>query len=125
MRVRPLSPTGDYTIGQPWLVNSPQAVAQIIYTRLKLWLTEWFLDTTDGTPWLTEVVGERYNKTPDAAIKARILGSPGVSSIVAYSSQFSGSPQRTLTINATVQTIYSVTPISISVPLTNGPGVTT
>jgi hypothetical protein len=121
MRVRPLSPTGDYTIGQPWLVNSPQAVAQVIRSRLKLFREEWFLDITDGTPWFTDVLGERYKTSPDAAIKSRILGTPGVSSIVTYSSVFSGSPLRTLTIKATVQTIYSVTPISISVPLTNGP----
>lgn len=120
MRVRPLSPTGDYTFGQPWLVNSPQAAAQVISTRLKLWLGEWFIDTTDGTPWATQVLGERYNRTPDAAIKRRILGSPGVLSIVSYSSTFSGGARRTLTVQATVQTVFSVTPVTVSVPLTNG-----
>ena len=117
MRTRPLSPLGDFTIGQAWLVNSPQAVEQCIGTRLKLWLSEWFLDTSDGTPWLTEVLGERYGKAPDAAIKRRILGTPGVSQILSYSSQFSGSATRTLTVNVTVQTIYSVTPVSVSIPL--------
>lgn len=120
MRIRPLSPTGDYTIGQPWLIDSPQAVAQVISTRLKLWLGEWFLDTTDGTPWMTQVLGERYNRSPDAAIKRRILGSPGVLSIISYSSSFSGGSQRTLTITVTVQTQYSVTPVTISLPITNG-----
>jgi hypothetical protein len=117
MRTRPLSPLGDYTIGQPWYVNNVQAVEQSIGTRLKLWLSEWFLDTTDGTPYLTEILGERYNKTPDAAIKRRILGTPGVKQILSYSSSFSGSPSRILTVNVTVQTIYSVTPVSVSIPL--------
>lgn len=117
MRVRQLSPLGDYTIGQPFYVNSTQAVEQIIGTRLKLWLSEWFLDTTDGTPWLTEVLGERYNRAPDAAIKRRILGSPGVIQILAYSSQFSGSATRILTVNVTVQTLYSTEPVSVSIPL--------
>ena len=121
MRVRPLSPLGDYTIGQPWYVNSPQAVEQTIGTRLNLWLSEWFLDQSDGTPWLTEVLGERYNKTPDAAIKRRILGTPGVQQILSYTSSFSGSATRILTVNVTVQTIYSTTPISVSIPLGFGP----
>jgi hypothetical protein len=121
MRVRPLSPSGDYTIGSQWLVNSPQAVEQAIQTRLKLWLGEWFLDLSDGTPYFTQVLGERYNKNPDAAIKARILGTPGVSQLISYSSTFNSptdSNRRTLTVNATVQTIYSATPIAVSLPLT-------
>lgn len=117
MRTRPLSPLGDFTIGQPWFVNSPQAVEQTIGTRLKLWLGEWFMDVTDGTPYLTEILGERYNKNPDAAIKRRILGTPGVTQLVSYSSSFSGSATRILTVNATVQTLYSTTPISVSIPL--------
>lgn len=121
MRYRPLSPSGDMTIGQQWLVNSPQCVEQAILTRLKLWLREFFLDITDGTPYPTQVLGERYNKSPDAAIKRRILGTPGVSQLISYSSSFNAptdSQRRTLTVNAQVQTIYSVTPVSVSLPLT-------
>lgn len=120
MRYRPLSPTGDYQIGKPWLINSPQCVAQAILTRLKLWLGEFFLDTTDGTPYLTQVLGERYNKAPDAAIKRRILGTPGVAQLISYSSSFNTSADgvRTLTVNAQVQTIYSTTPVSVTLPLT-------
>lgn len=123
MRVRPLSPLGDMTIGQPWLVNSPECVAQIIGTRLKLWLGEWFLDTSDGTPWLTEILGERYNRNPDAAIKRRILATPGVTSLAAYTSSFDGTT-RTLTINAVVNTQFSGTVtlsnVQISAPSSGG-----
>jgi hypothetical protein len=117
MRYRPLSPTGDFTIGQPFLVNSPQAVGQAVLTRLKLWLGEWFLNTADGTPYYTQVLGERYGKSPDAAIKARILGTPGVTSLVAYSSTFVGGSARMLTVQTVVQTQYSVTPIPINIAL--------
>lgn len=122
MRYRPLSATGDFTIGQRWLINNPQAVAQAILTRLKLWLGEWFIDTTDGTPYFTQVLGERYAKNPDAAIKRRILGTPGVTSIVTYSSSFNGAT-RVFTVNATVQTQFSVTPVPISIPLAAPQGV--
>lgn len=120
MRTRPLSPLGDYTIGVPWYVNIPQAVSQSIGTRLKLWLGEWFLDTTDGTDYLGQVLGERYGKNPDAEIKGRILGTPGVTQILSYSSVFSGSATRILTISVTVQTLYSTTPVSLTFTLTLG-----
>jgi len=116
MRYRPLSPLGDYTLGQPFLTNSPQAVAQAIGTRLRLWLGQFFLDITDGTPWPQQVLGERYNKVPDAAIKARILNTIGVVQLTAYSSQFDGNT-RILTVNATVQTQFSLTPVPVVIPV--------
>ncbi len=74
------------------------------------------MDTTDGTPYLTQILGERYNRNPDAAIKARILGTPGVTQLISYSSKYDGN-SRTLTVNASVQTQFSVTPVSVSIPL--------
>jgi hypothetical protein len=108
MRYRPLSALGDYTIGTPFLVDDAACVGQAILTRLKLWLGEFFLDTTDGTPWYEEILGPRATRIPDTAIKRRILGTPGVSEILTYSSTYDGNA-RTLTVNALVQTIYSTT----------------
>jgi hypothetical protein len=119
VRYRQLSPLGDYTIGLPFYVNDPQAVAQAVYTRLKLWLGEFFLDVTDGTAYLTGVLAERYGKNPDAIIKARILGTTGVTAINSYSSTFNG-PSRTLTVSANLQTAYSAQGIDVSVPLSVG-----
>ena len=113
MRYRQLSATGDYTVGLPFYTNSPNAVAQAIETRLKLWLGEWFVDQTDGTPWLTQILGPRASRNPDAAIKQRILGTPGVVSIQSYSSSYDGST-RNLTVLATVQTHYGSTTVSVT-----------
>ena len=118
MRYRPLDANGDYTVGRPFLANTPAAVAQAIQTRLRLWLGEFFLDTTDGTPWLSQILGPRAASNPDAAIKQRILGTPGVSSIVSYSSSFNGG-SRALTVNAVVQTDFSAAPITISQVITS------
>lgn len=104
MRYRPLSPSGDYTIGQVFLANSPQCVAQAVETRLKLWLGEWFLDTSDGTPW-PSVLGKINGKNPDAYIKQRILSTQGVTSIVSYSGTFTGSA-RAYSVTATINTLY-------------------
>lgn len=105
---------GDSTFGQGsanFLSNSPQAVAQLVTTRLKLNVGEWFLDTTEGTPWTTEILGVRTQATRDAAIKRRILATPGVSSIDNYSSTVVG---RQLTVSATLTTIYGATPFTVT-----------
>lgn len=112
MRYRKLDANGDYTFGTgaDFHVDSPDAVAQAIRTRLHLWAGEWFLDQSDGTPYLTEVLGQRA-RSPDIAIKQRILGTPGVSEILSFSSAYEGN-QRRLTITATVQTIYGAVAIN-------------
>lgn len=108
MRYRKLDENGDFTFatGADFHVNTPDAIAQAILTRLKLWKGEWFINTTDGTPWLTEILGKRQRgKNPDAAIKQRILTTIGVNEILSYTSTFDGS-SRGLSITATVGTIY-------------------
>lgn len=103
----------DYVMGKPFLVDSPELVSQLTRTRLGLWLGEWFVDTTDGTAYLTKVLAERYNKNPDAVIQQRILGTPGATAIVSFSSSVD-STIRKYTFNATVQTQFSKTPVPIS-----------
>ena len=106
MRYRALSETGDYQFGQSgvFLVNTPEAVAQAVYTRLHLWSGEWFLDTEEGTPYETRILGAGTQGTRDVAIRERILGTPGVLGLVAYSSTVDG--DRKMTMNATVSTVY-------------------
>jgi hypothetical protein len=108
MKYRPLDAVGDYTVGKPFLANSPECVAQAIRTRLNLWRGEWFLDKTEGTDW-DSVLGKA--RSPDVVIKQRILGTPGVAQITAFSSSFDGNTRK-LTINAEVETIYGPATIS-------------
>lgn len=113
MRYRKLDANGDYTFGgsdNDFLVNSPDAVAQAVLTRLKLFQGEWFVDTTAGMPWNTEVIGKYTSNTRDAAIRNCILGTTGVSEITAYSSSYDTDP-RELTVTATITTIYGSTTI--------------
>ncbi len=66
MRYRREDDDGDYTFGEgddTWLVNSPEAVAQAIKTRFLLWYGQWFLDTTEGTPWIQSVLGKQKPDT--------------------------------------------------------------
>jgi hypothetical protein len=103
MRYRQLDANGDYVVGQPFLTNTPATVAQAAQTRLKLWRGEWFLNTADGTPWLQSILGKGQN--PDPQIQQRILGTPGVTSITAYSSSASATT-RGYTVTCTIATLY-------------------
>lgn len=114
MRYRKLDANGDFTIGTgaDFHVNTPDAVGQAVLTRLKLWKGEWFIDTADGTPWMTDILGKRHSgKNPDAVIKQRILGTQGVKEITEYSSTYDGNTRK-LTVTATLNTIYGATTIS-------------
>lgn len=111
MRYRALDANGDFVFGHgaaDFLVNSPDAVAQLVKTRLALLLGEWFLDTTDGMPWATKVLGAGTMATYNAAIRERILGTDGVVSIVSYSSSVDPIT-RALSVTVTLDTIYGQT----------------
>lgn len=105
--------TGDMQWGssqQNFLINSPEAVGQLAETRLQLRQGDWFLDKTKGVAWATQILGRNTASTRDQAIKACILGTPGVTSIASYSSSVDAN--RKLTVTATLNTAYGQTTIS-------------
>lgn len=113
MRYRTLSPTGDYTFGAGsagFLVNSPEAVAQAVQTRLRLATGEWFLDRTEGTPYSTDILGKGTLDLYDQAIKDRIINTPGVLSIDNYASLLD--EQRNLTVTCLLTTLYGAVQIT-------------
>ena len=61
MIYRQLDDNGDYTFGSGlanYYHNTPDGVAQAVQTRLKLWSGEWFLDITDGVPFMGGILGK-------------------------------------------------------------------
>jgi hypothetical protein len=113
MKYRKLTSTGDYMfgeLGQEFYINSPEAVAQAVMTRLLLWKGEWFVDIQDGTPYQTEVLGMHTKSTYDLAIQARVLGTQGVVKITDYYSILN-TVTRELQVAVTIDTIYG--PIKI------------
>jgi hypothetical protein len=91
-RYRALDASLDMTFGRGignMLIDSPAAVAQAILTRLCLWTGEWWLDLDEGTPWMQQILGKpRGYGSPDAAIQTRILGTPYVTRITDYASNY-------------------------------------
>lgn len=112
MRVRQQDANGDYLIGQ-FFVDVSEAVGQVVQTRLMLFTREWFLDTGEGMPWRTDVLGKYTQKAYDTVVKQRILGTQGLKSITSYSSVFDGNT-RVLSINVSIDTIYGPTSIAAS-----------
>jgi hypothetical protein len=107
MRYRRLD-NGDMTFGNQqgdFLRDTPETVGQAVMTRLRLWLEEWFLDITEGTPWQQAVLGKYTRKTIEPAIRSRILNTEGVTDIEAFETIID-SENRKVTINATINTLY-------------------
>lgn len=107
MRYRALSASNDYVFGQgvgEFLVNTPQAVAQAVATRLRLAQGEWWLDKTEGTPYSTQILGFQTQDLYDQAIKERILDTRDVILIESYSSFLD--QDRALSIDCRLNTVY-------------------
>jgi hypothetical protein len=116
MKYRKLDADGDYQFGvqAEFLKDTPLTVAQAIYTRLLLHTNEWFLDSTEGTPYAEQIEGFGTQSTRDPAIQSRILGTPGVEELLSYSSALSA--DRRFTVNARVLTLYGQIQITLAMP---------
>lgn len=110
---------GDWIFGhgsQDYFIDVPDAVAQVCLTRLALNQGEWFLDTSDGTPWNTQVLGKFTGNVRDLIIQSRINGTPGLApnGITSYSSSLGASVPRQFLVNANLTTIYSANQVGIA-----------
>ena len=108
MRYRKLDANGDMMFGRQqadfWR-DVPDAPAQAVWTRLQLYLGDWFLDTSDGTPWRTQVLGKYTGSTRDPVIQTRTLGTLNVTGITAYASQVNRDT-RDFNVQTTIDTAY-------------------
>lgn len=108
MRYRRLDADYDMCFGAQqadFLRDSPEAVAQAVLTRLRLWVGEWFLDTSAGTPWQQAGLGVGKSRTVEPMVRARILDTEGVTGIESMSMDFEPN-SRTAMIDATITTAY-------------------
>lgn len=116
IRYRKLDADGDYTFGHgstDFLIDSVDAVAQAIKTRLQEWKGEWFLDDTEGTPWQA-LMGKGTQKNIDPELRARILGTIGVKEIKTMTVTIAPETRKA-TVRATVITDYSAEALTVEV----------
>jgi hypothetical protein len=104
MKYRELDSAGDMQLGR-FLENTPEAVAQAVLTRLRLWREEWFLDVTDGTPWAQLVLGHGTQGTAMQAIRQRILDTEGVTEITSLSFE-QDAERRSVVFQVQLKTAY-------------------
>lgn len=121
LRYRKLTANDDYSFGNGQLDfyrDVPEAVGQASKTRLLLWLGEWYLDTTEGTPYLQGVLGKYSQLQADTTIQQRVLGTTdgqgtqAVTDISKYVSTLDPDV-RELDIALAIDTIYGPTAIQI------------
>lgn len=115
MRYRELTASGDYKFGHAnqFLINSPEAVAQAIKTRLLLITGEWFLDLTEGTDYFGSILGNNTQGVRDIVLQDRILSTPGVESIISYQSVFDPR-ERSFTVVGQVDTQFGVADFNVT-----------
>lgn len=108
MRYRRLDDDGDMKFGNQqadFHRNTPEAVAQAVMTRLNLWVGEWFIDQTEGTPYQQAVLGKSTRASIEPAIRSRILETQDVTGIEEFSLSIDPD-ERKVTISATINTSY-------------------
>lgn len=89
MTVRRLDENGDIVTSGIQFISGRDEIAQTIRTRLRLFLGEYFRDSTDGTPWFRDILGKSSTLTnKDAAIKRRIIQTDGVLQILTYDADY-------------------------------------
>lgn len=72
---------GDIVTSGRHFVSGKIETQQACICRLRLFLGEYFLDATDGTPWFQSILGKASRDIAEANIKQRILSTRGVVAI--------------------------------------------
>lgn len=120
MIYRKLDSSGDYVFGSPnAFYYGTSAVAQAVYTSLKLLYGEWFEDTSQGLPLFDQILGrsglQENIQSIDLIVTDYISQVQDVQSISDYISTYD-SKKRQYSANCTVQTPYGDATIEITFP---------
>ena len=90
------------------MVDGAERVRQHLQIKLRLWTSEWFLDTEFGTPYLSAILGKQLSLGASvAALKKSILEVDGVQTITRFDYQFNRST-RSLSVDFDVLTPYGL-----------------
>jgi len=108
MTVRRLDATGDIVTSGQQFIDEKIEVSQTITTRLRLFLLEYFRDTSDGTPWFQDILGNRGNlQVKESTIKRRIIQTKGVGALISFDTNFD-IKSKSYSISASVLTDFGI-----------------
>ncbi|EPK7771295.1 hypothetical protein [Klebsiella oxytoca] len=95
---------GDIVTSGDHFVTGKEETRQACISRLRLFLGEYFLDATDGTPWFQSILGKASRDIAEANIKQRLLGTRGVIAINSFE-MTSDTKERKISVVATLTDI--------------------
>lgn len=95
---------GDIVTSGKHFVTGKEETRQAIICRLLLFLGEYFLNATEGTPWFQSILGKSSLDIARANIKARIITTAGVMAINSFDLVFDAKERR-ITISALITDI--------------------
>lgn len=91
-------------------LSTARSVSPSSKTRFELWRGQWFLDLTEGTPYVQSVLGKQRSDVYITAIRERIQDTPGVLSILSFDTNYDGTSRR-VTFTSSIDTIYGQTTV--------------
>lgn len=94
--------SGDIvTSGDDQFVTGKESTLHGLAHRLKMFLGEFFLDISDGTPWFQSILGKNPQDIAEINLKQRIITSPDVVGITRF--EFSSNAiERKISIDADI-----------------------
>lgn len=123
MRYRKMTSDDDYIFGNGQLDffrDEPAAVGQAVETRLLLWLGEWYLDTSQGTPYIQGALGKFSQAEADTTIQQRVLATttdnPNILAVTDLSAYISviDPDTRAMQVQLSIDTIYGPTKVQVA-----------
>jgi len=94
--------------GSIFMIDDAERVAQQILITLRFWFGEWFLDTTDGTPYLEYILVKSPNMNHIRQILTeRIQSVEGVVAVLSMNLEFNRQ-ERHLTVEYEANTNYGL-----------------
>nr|DAV94409.1 MAG TPA: Protein of unknown function (DUF2634) [Caudoviricetes sp.] len=102
--------SGDLSIedGQVRMVDGAERIAQQILISLRFWLGEWFLDTSQGVPYLEYILVKNPNERHiQQILTEEILAVAGVQSVTDMTLDFDR-PNRRLIVSYEAATKYGL-----------------
>jgi len=89
------------------LVEGAAETVQSVRCRLLMYMGEWFLDTTAGTPYFQEIFIKPANLANiESIFKQRILETDGVTKLNSFFMDYDGGNSRNLSVSFEAETKY-------------------
>lgn len=116
MKTMQVTDTGIVMLnGSPVILTGIEAIKQKVKLRLRFFLGEWFLNTSEGVSWRQNIFVKNPNMTiVNSVIKEAILGTTGINGIVSFELLIDKT-NRTLTVNFKAQTNYGIATLGVTI----------